>query len=476
MVNEGAVRERAAGEDLRRRAEAMQTPCVDLGLHVRPHDLRAVRFPAIGPGLHSAHEHDPQDGVPGHLGDGRRRHDRGGIFSVLGVVIGIAGSLSWLAFLVAGCLALLTGLSYERLARRFGEGGGAFTFLREVHREGAAGSLSWVLLLGYVLTLSVYAFTFGHYLNAMLGLGPWFPRASAVAMVLFLVAVNLRGVGDASWLELLTVYGKLLVLAAVAAYGLVHYAPEQLTFAGAEPGGLSGALLGAATIFMAYEGFQLLTYDYDDIEDPARTLPRAITASILSVIVVYVAVAIGAASLVGADRLVAESEIALAAAGQAAFGTPGLILIGIAAAFSTASAVNATLFATARLARDIARDEELPGWLRHENGRGVPDRAVMALGACGVALATLGGLGELVEAASLAFLFTFCVVNVLSARVGDGPRWTAWLGAAGTAAAAVALIVRLVDRAPIPLAVFGFFVLVAMFGRPWILRATRRSG
>ena len=316
----------------------------------------------------------------------------GGIFSVLGVVVATAGSLAWFAFVVAGALALLTGLSYERLARRFGEGGGAFTFLREVHREGLAGSLSWVLLMGYVLTLSVYAFTFGHYLDAILGLGPWFARASAVAMVLALIVVNLRGVGDASWLELITVYGKLLVLAALAAFGIARFAPERLVYAQADPGGLGGALLGAASIFMAYEGFQLLTYDYDDIENPRRTLPRAITASILAVIVVYVAVSIGAACLVGADRLVEEKEIALAAAGRAAFGMPGLVLISVAAAFSTASAVNATLFASARLARDIARDRELPRWMGHRNATGVPSRAVIVLGALGVTLAAVGGL------------------------------------------------------------------------------------
>jgi hypothetical protein len=66
---------------------------------------------------------------------------------------------------------LVTALAYSTLAERFGESGGAFTFLREIHREGFAGSLSWVLILGYILTISVYAFTFGHYLGYVFGLG-----------------------------------------------------------------------------------------------------------------------------------------------------------------------------------------------------------------------------------------------------------------------------------------------------------------
>ncbi|MCJ7726053.1 MAG: amino acid permease, partial [Acidimicrobiia bacterium] len=89
----------------------------------------------------------------------------GGIFSTLGVVIGIAGAWAWLSFMAAGAIALLAGYAYSQLAERYGEGGGAFAFLREIHREGLAGSLSWVLLVGYVLTNAVYAFTFGQYLG-----------------------------------------------------------------------------------------------------------------------------------------------------------------------------------------------------------------------------------------------------------------------------------------------------------------------
>ncbi len=394
----------------------------------------------------------------------------GGIFSVLGVVVAIAGSLAWVSFLIGGVLALLTGISYARLADRYGEGGGAFMFLRKVHRESAAGSLSWVLLLGYVLTLSVYAFTFGHYLDAMFGLGAWFPRASGVAIVLFLVGINLRGVGDASWLELITVWGKLAVLVALAGFGIAAFRPERLVYADAEPGGFAGAVLGAATIFMAYEGFQLLSYDYDDIRTPKRVLPRAILASIVTVIAVYVAVGIGSACLVGAGVLVEKEEIALAVAGERAFGTVGLVCVSVAATFSTASAINATLFATARLTRDVAKDDELPRFLGHENSKGVPDRAVILLGVFGAALAAVGNLGDLVEAASLSFLFTFTAVNVIAATRGDRGVIVSWIGAAGTGVATIALAIRLALQAPAALGLLAAFALFAIVGRPLILR------
>jgi len=172
----------------------------------------------------------------------------GGIFAVLGVVLETAGAWAWLSFLLAGLIALATGLSYARLAEHFGEAGGAFIFLREVHREGFAGSLSWVLIIGYVLTISVYAFTFGHYLNAVFKFGGLFPRVAAAGIVVLLMGVNLLGVGEASWIEVVTVWGKLLVLLGLAGIGLWAFNPDQLQYSAAEPGGFRDAGVDQGTI------------------------------------------------------------------------------------------------------------------------------------------------------------------------------------------------------------------------------------
>ena len=394
----------------------------------------------------------------------------GGIFSVLGVVIGMTGAWAWLSLLMAGLIALATGHSYVQLAAAFGEGGGAFTFLREEKLNRLAGSLSWVLVVGYVLTISVYAFTFAHYITDVGHLAPWLTHVLSAAVVVALLAVNLFGVGEASWLEIITVWGKLAVLVALAAIGLWMFDLDRIRYPQASPGGWSGTLMASASIFMAYEGFQLLTYDYEDIRQPSRTLPRAVISAILAVIAVYVLVALGAASLAGADNIVRNKEVALAVAGQAALGLTGKILVSVAAAFSTASAINATLFATARLSRQVAEDGEMPRWFRHRNRFGAPDRAVIFLGAGGAILAMLGGLEDLVEAASLAFLTTFAAVNVLAAVHLPRRRWIGIAGAAGALAAGIGLCIRLAMTRPVSLGVMAVLVLAAVFGRPLILR------
>jgi hypothetical protein len=69
-----------------------------------------------------------------------------------------------------GLIALTAGYSYVKLSAYYCEGGGAFTFLREINAEGFAGSLSWVLIIGYVLTNAAYAFPSGSILGMLWGL------------------------------------------------------------------------------------------------------------------------------------------------------------------------------------------------------------------------------------------------------------------------------------------------------------------
>jgi amino acid transporter len=295
-----------------------------------------------------------------------------------------------------------------------------------------------LLIIGYVLTNAVYAFTFGQYLGHVIGLGPWFPRVAAVSIMALFIGLNLRGVGEAGRVEVVLVWFKLAVLVGIAGWGLATWNLPMLS-TGVPDASVSAALFGAASVFMAYEGFQLLTYDYEDINTPKKTLSRAVLSSIVVVIFVYIIVALGTVMLIGADQVMQHQEVALAIAGKEAFGITGLIVVTIGAAFSTGSAINSTLFATARLAYKVAEDGELPAALDHKNRKGIPVRTVTGLGAIAAVLAAFGTLNLLVEAASLSFLFTFAVVCGLAFREHKGIRFVTGLGALAAVAASIAL-------------------------------------
>lgn len=58
----------------------------------------------------------------------------GGIFSVLGMAVGISGHAAPFAFLVGSFVALAAGYSYVKLAIGFHSDGASFTYLERTHR------------------------------------------------------------------------------------------------------------------------------------------------------------------------------------------------------------------------------------------------------------------------------------------------------------------------------------------------------
>ncbi|MFB6187376.1 MAG: APC family permease, partial [Halobacteriaceae archaeon] len=114
------------------------------------------------------------------------------------------------------------------------------------------------------------------------------------------------------------------------------------------------ALTAAAIAFVAFEGWELLMFDQESINDPETTLWRAIQISIIGTTIIYILVAIVTTNLVPVSILQKHSETALAIAARPILGQLGFTLIAIAAVLSTASALNATLFSASRLSAQIA--------------------------------------------------------------------------------------------------------------------------
>src|SRR6056297_1048903 len=94
----------------------------------------------------------------------------GGIFAVLGVVAVQAGRAAWFAFLAAGVVAFCAGYSALRLnALAGGRSNPIAAVERFTGRTTLAGMTGWTFVVGYVGTMSLYAFAFGSYLTELLG-------------------------------------------------------------------------------------------------------------------------------------------------------------------------------------------------------------------------------------------------------------------------------------------------------------------
>jgi hypothetical protein len=379
----------------------------------------------------------------------------GGIFSVLGVTVAVAGHAAFGCFVLGGVIALLTAHAYATLSLRAGRSGGPFVYLRAAGRPELGALTGWLLILGYVVALAVYAFTFGHYAAHIIGASDVVARAASVGIMVVFLAVNVRGVGASALSEDAIVFVKLAVLCVIALVGIGHFSPQRL--APLADRGVTGVVFGAASIFVAYEGFELLAYDYDDIAEPRRTLPRSLYLSVGIVIAVYLLVTLGSQMLVGDALIVQQKEVAFATVGQGAFGTAGRWFATLGALLATCSAINATLFSTARQMRDIAVENELPIRLEREVN-GLPVGALATLTVLGSAFAMLPGILEVLAFGSATFLAVFALVNHLAARGAQRlrDRVMGHVGAAACVGAEVALGIALFrqDRAALAL-VFG---------------------
>jgi amino acid transporter len=389
----------------------------------------------------------------------------GGIFSVLGVTIALAGHLAFLCFVIGAIIAGLTAHSYARLAAGSARSGGPFAYLRDAGHPRAGAWVAWLLIVGYVFALAVYSFTFGHYLANVIGASSTVARLTSIAVLAGFVSINLRGVVTSGLTEDAVVLAKLAILGGIAAIGLAEFSQSRLTPLQDE--GLLGVLLGAGVVFVAYEGFELLPYDYEDIDRPGRTLPRALYLSVAVVAAVYVLVTLAAQMLVPDSVLVEKKEVAFAAVGEDALGGFGLWAATVAALLSTASAINATLFSTARLVRDVGTAGELPALMA--SGRaGLPVAALVGLAGVGAAFALLPGITELVAFGSLTFLAVFGLINLLHARRTAErllDRRLAYLAAAACLAAALGLLYYLAEDDPAALGLAAACGLLLVAGR-----------
>lgn len=396
----------------------------------------------------------------------------GGIFSVLGLSVGLSGHAAPVAFLLGGAIALATGMSYAKLGLAFRSDGGSFTYLeRAFQSRNVAGIGGWLLIAGYVGTMSLYAFTFAAYGSAMFGKaqGSLLDHGLAVGILLAFLGVNLLGVRAAGHTEDIIVGVKVAILAVfgIAGFTTVHSA----AFTPLLDKGMGGLLTGAALIFVAYEGFELIPNAVKELEKPKRTLPRAIIISVLATTAIYVMVSLVAIGNLTPQQILTQKEYALAVAAQPFLGQLGFTLIGIGALLSTASAINATMFGTARLATVMAVDEELPKVFSHrERTRDIPWVALWALTVVTIVFVLVADLTIISSFASATFLAIFTGINLSAIRlrreIGVHPL-IPWFGAVAAGAAWVVLLVYLWQQSPTTL----FYIAGS-----WIVIATAELG
>ena len=284
-----------------------------------------------------------------------------GIFSIFGTATQIAGNAVYVSFIIAGLVALLGTYSYAKLGVRYPSAGGPVEFLvRGFGDSVLSGGLNLLLWTGYIFGLALYAKGFSFYAMTFMPAGSaaiW-SNIYATAIIIVFTAINFIGSRAVGRSEFFIVSIKVGILMIFAFAGMFFIKPGNLAVINFPK--TPNILFGAGIVFLAYQGFGLITNAAEDMDDPTKTLPKALYLSVLIVICIYVLVSLAVIGNLSISEISTAKDYALAAAAKPFLGVVGFKIMAIAALFSTSSAINASLYGGANVSYLIAREGELP--------------------------------------------------------------------------------------------------------------------
>jgi amino acid transporter len=402
----------------------------------------------------------------------------GGIFAVLGLAVELAHGGTPVAFLVAGLVALLTSYSYAKLSVTYPSEGGTVEFINQAFGGGLfTGTLNVLLWISYIVMLSLYAYAFGSY-GASFFSGssqPLVKHLMISGIIILLTVLNVFGstlVGKAEeWIVAL----KLVILILFIAVGFHGINISSLGTGQWTP--LPHLMAGGMIIFLAYEGFELIANSAADVKNASIVLPRALYTSVVFVILLYILVSAVTVGNLPVDKIVAAKDYALAEAARPILGQFGFTLIAIAALLSTGSAINATLYGTARVSYIIAKDGELPETLERKIWKR-PVEGLLITSGLTLLVSNLFDLDSISLMGSAGFLLIFAIVNLANAKLRAKTKSKPWLSYVGMVACFGALATLLWQRAmtaPKELLVFGALIVISILIESIYQAATGRT-
>ena len=350
----------------------------------------------------------------------------GGIFSVLGLAAGLAGPGVPVAFGLGSVVAATAAYSYVRLALTYRRNGASYTYAKVAFADHprVAAVVGWAVVVGYMGTLALYAFTFGAYVSDLLGFeGSRLARfVLSVGVLAAFAGVNLRGVRSSGLIEDLLVYLKIALLGILAVVGLTGVNTDGLTPVLKE--GSSSVLMTAALVFVAFEGFQLITNTVENARRPERNIPAGIYLSIAITTVLYILLAIVALGHLSVSELIEAEEYTLAVAAEPVLGRAGRVMVALSAVLATSSAINSTLLGSSQMAATMASERTMPTFL-HPRGT-VPRAAVAFIAGVSAVLTLAGSLEFIATFSSITFLLVTFSVGLanLKLRSDTGARPT----------------------------------------------------
>ena len=370
-----------------------------------------------------------------------------GIFVLTGEVAKTdAGPAVAISFVIAGIVCGLAAICYAEFASTVPVAGSAYTFSYATLGEFVAWIIGWDLVLELALGAATVSVGWSGYLNQLLGdLGIPLPSSiagetavvniPAIVIALVMTGVLILGIKLSSRVTAVIVAVKIVIVLLVIAVGVffvkaANYtpfvppaqpraagggwsAPLIQLISGFAPStfGVGGILAGAAIVFFAFIGFDIVATAAEETKNPKRDLPRGIIGSLVICTLLYVAVSL---VVVGMQNYTQLSVTAPLADAFRSVGLPvfsGIISLGALAGLT--SVVLILMLGQSRVLFAMSRDHLLPPAIGVVHPRwGTPYRITIGTGVVVAVLAGFLPISTLAELVNIGTLFAFVLVSI----------------------------------------------------------------
>jgi APA family basic amino acid/polyamine antiporter len=336
-------------------------------------------------------------------------------------------------------------MCYAEFASTVPVSGSAYTFSYASLGELFAWIIGWDLILEMFLGASVVAQGWSAYLGVLLGqIGIPMPPAigyggvvdvMAIVLVIVLGALMTFGIRESMRVNLVLVGVKLFIVLFVIVAGILFVNPANYTpfvpdaaprevatglmqpllqfLSGSAPMafGVGGVFAGAALVFFAYIGFDVVATTAEETKNPQRDLPIGIIASLVICTVLYCAVALVVTGMVRYDELDPAAALANAFTHHGQGWMATVISAGAVAGLTTV--VLTLLIGATRIIFAMSRDGLLPQKLAKVHATRRTPWVISIIVTVIVALvAGLTPIGVLEEMVNIGTLSAFVLVSV----------------------------------------------------------------
>ncbi|KAK9881739.1 hypothetical protein WA026_017261 [Henosepilachna vigintioctopunctata] len=263
-------------------------------------------------------------------------------------------NVALLVWVISGLFSMVGAYCYAELGTMIRKSGADYAYIMETFGPFMAFIRLWIeCMIVRPCSQAIVALTFSIYV-----MKPFFPeceppndaaRLLAVCCILVLTFVNCYDVKWATRVQDVFTYAKLLALFIIIGagiYQLFNGRVEHFTFLNTKAEVTSLALSFYSGLF-AYNGWNYLNFIIEELKDPVRNLPLAISISCTLVTVVYVLTNVAFFTTLSPEEVLESEAVAVSFANKM-FG-PFAWTIPVFVALSTFGAVNGILLTSSRL-------------------------------------------------------------------------------------------------------------------------------